>query len=533
MRPSRETARFVCLSQGLLLVTRRDLAGAEDDVMREALVTPPIRREVVRAVQVDEISRDFDDFVFVGAGRAVLLMLSFCPSLWSLVSQDAGLLAQGRAQLQQAHELSRHPRYGTCWTAALGHLDTKCRELDEEKQSRIALAFAHCHLQRSGRRFPRCEPSSSIQDCTQHMDSVAFGVYTEFFTHAHSICYFLHNEAWQERAHETIHRLTSSSETVARQLESTNQLAEETARAQNATLRSQEQILLDGELLRRTLHESSLGLRQAFQELQDSAVEQRVTFAEIFNRVSFLHRFIVGESNALYSIFFHLLSGAASLVLSSSQRTAGARFVLLTLVGANIYLERVICSLLVDNAEESHDLTESISFWVGLSRRGFGGLGLAVVAFFIWTYKDPAKQSQEVLESLQETRTEIRRLLQETEMLLAKTPLLLQDSELSAESEVFTDSGFPELPSYSGCRAEMQVKGHWAGQQKREETWTSSPKRRGRSPSRSHRSPAHLRSRTRSAAAQPLTIPVPLEGALQYNLRSRRSLGAPCSPISH
>lgn len=54
-------------------------------------------------------------------------------------------------------------------------------------------------------------------------------------------------------------RLISSSETVAHQLESTNQLAEETARIQNATLRSQEQILRDGELLWQTLRDSSQG----------------------------------------------------------------------------------------------------------------------------------------------------------------------------------------------------------------------------------------------------------------------------------
>lgn len=70
----------------------------------------------------------------------------------------------------------------------------------------------------------------------------------------------------------------------------------------------------------------SAGIHQAFQELQNSAIEQRVAFAEIFNRVAFLHRFVVGESNALYSVFFHLLSGVTALLLTSSQRTARARW---------------------------------------------------------------------------------------------------------------------------------------------------------------------------------------------------------------
>ncbi|KAL8164315.1 UNVERIFIED_CONTAM: hypothetical protein K2H54_048866 [Gekko kuhli] len=249
-------------------------------------------------------------------------------------------------------------------------------------------------------------------------------------------------------------RLTSASEDVARQLESTHRLAEETAQAQKDTLLSQEQILRDGELLRQTLQDSSQGVRQAFRDLQDSSVEQRVVFAEIFNHVAFLHRFVVGKSHAVYSVLFHLVSVAAVLALTSSQQTSGARFILLASVGASVYLESVICSLLVDNLDSGHDLTESLSFWVGLCRWGFAALGLAVLAYFIWSYKDPVKQSRKVLESLQETQVEFRRLLQETERLLAERDLLLHSSGLCAKNEVSFDSGVPEQLSSSECGAE-------------------------------------------------------------------------------
>ncbi|XP_042307513.1 uncharacterized protein LOC121922319 isoform X3 [Sceloporus undulatus] len=391
-----------------------------------------------------------------------LLICSFCSSVWPLLSPDPGLLSQGRTHWQQARELARHPRYGTCWIGALEQLDAGCKELDEEKQSHIALAFAHCHLQRSGRGFPPCKPHSSIRDCTQHMDSVAFGVYTEFFTHAHSICYFLHNEAWQQRAQDTVHRLTSSSESVARQLESTNQLAEEIVRAQDATLRSQEQILQDGELLRQVLHDSSQGIRQAFQALQDSATEQRVAFAEIFNRVAFLQRFVVGESNAIYSLFFNLLSGAASLVLTSCQRTSGARFILLTLVGVNIYLERVIGSFLMDGSEDGYDMT---LFILG-EHFLLGGL---VASWFCWSWlscsglfhldlqgpsqTEPAGAPKPTGDSDRDSAASARNRL-----LPNKPELLLQESVLlSAEDEAFfMDSGFPEQLSSSECRDERQ-----------------------------------------------------------------------------
>ncbi|XP_038237569.1 uncharacterized protein LOC119847146 isoform X8 [Dermochelys coriacea] len=142
----------------------------------------------------------------MGLPPALLLMLCLCPVRQGLAPPDPGLLAQGRARLREAQTLARHPQLGACWAGALGRLDGGCQQLGEEQQSRIALAFAHCHLQRSGRPFPRCEASSSVRACTQHMDPVAFGVYTEFFTHAHSICYLLRSEAWQQQAESTVHR---------------------------------------------------------------------------------------------------------------------------------------------------------------------------------------------------------------------------------------------------------------------------------------------------------------------------------------
>nr|XP_048688950.1 protein brambleberry-like [Caretta caretta] len=195
----------------------------------------------------------------MGLPRALLLMLCLYPAPQGLAPPDPGLLAQGRARLREAQTLAQHPQLGACWAGALGRLDGGCQQLGEEQQSRIALAFAHCHLQRSGRPFPRCEAGSSVRACTQHMDPVAFGVYTEFFTHAHSICYLLRSEAWQQQAESTVHRLVASSESVAERLEETNQLAEQSARAQEATLRSQEEILRHGELLRQTLQDSSRG----------------------------------------------------------------------------------------------------------------------------------------------------------------------------------------------------------------------------------------------------------------------------------
>lgn len=66
---------------------------------------------------------------------------------------------------------------------------------------------------RSSRSFPECPVGSDISTCTREMDPVAFHTYTEFFTHAHSICHYLQSESWQHRAENTIHRCMKHMET--------------------------------------------------------------------------------------------------------------------------------------------------------------------------------------------------------------------------------------------------------------------------------------------------------------------------------
>ncbi|KAM4697049.1 uncharacterized protein WCC33_015739 [Rhinophrynus dorsalis] len=426
-------------------------------------------------------------------------------------------MEKGRAQLQVLQDFARHPRYGECWRQALQRVDVGCKQLDEEEQSRIALAFTHCHLDRSGRDYPPCTEHSTIRQCTRGMDSVAFNTYTEFFTHAHSICYYLQNEIWQEHAQDIILRLTVNSDSVARQLEATNLMAEEMMQAQNATLHSQEEILRNGHALKQTLQESTMGVKQVFQEMQQSASEQRVLFSEIFNRITYLHQFVVGESNSLYSFLYNLMACGAVFLLTSTQRTSGARLILFGLVAANVYTERMICSYILGGTDSSFDQTENITFWVGISRKISTSIGLSVLLYFTVTHRDVQRQSLEVLQGLQETKSELQSILREAERIL-NNPEHRQDKILMKEELLLGDSGIPDPsfiqelkvqdtlldPLYS--HLEVQV--------------TSTPKKRSRSPSRRV-------SRGRSSrVSEPVVynIPVTKPETSRYNLRSGASL---------
>ncbi|XP_073397077.1 uncharacterized protein [Dendrobates tinctorius] len=444
-----------------------------------------------------------------------LLLLSTL-ALWSTRSDpDTRAIEKGRTQLQLLQNFAQHPAYGDCWRRALQKVDVGCKELNEEEQSRIALAFTHCHLERSGRAFPVCTERSTVRQCTQNMDAAAFNAYTEFFTHTHSICYYLQNELWQEKTQDIILRLTVNSDSVAKQLEATNQMAEEMMHAQNATLQSQEQILRNGHLLKKTLQESTMGVRQAFEEMQQSASEQRLLFSEIFNRLTYLHQFVVGESNTLYSFLYNLMGCGAVFLVTSTQRTAGARLVLFGLVAMNVYTERMICSFILGGSPPGYDQTESVTFWIGMSRKISVCLGLLVLLYVIVKHRDVQKESLQVLHGLQETKAELQSIIREAEKLLNKPER--SENIFLKEDLIFGDSGIPD-PSFI---QDIPVSDSMRGQSMCSEQLaqvTSTPKRRSRSRSCSRR--------RSSRPAEPAVYHIPVTQPLtpRYNLRSGASI---------
>ncbi|XP_029463523.1 uncharacterized protein LOC115094525 [Rhinatrema bivittatum] len=440
------------------------------------------------------------------AGMWPLLLL--CLSM-AVAYPEVALLHQGQAQLRRVEDYARHPRYGRCWAQALRRVTAGCRQLSEEEQGKIALSFTHCHLQRSGRSFPECKDGSSVRQCTQDMDPVAFGAYTEFFTHTHSICYFLQSEVWQQEAEDTMSRLTVNSDNVARQLEATNRMAEDTIKVQNAVLLSQEEILHNGEFLKKSLQDSTDGVKQAFQDMQQATGEQRLLFTEIFNRVAYLQQFVVGESSMLYSFLYSLLASIAAFLLTSTKRTAGARLILFGLVAVNIYVERSIATSILGSSESSYEAEERISFWVSLVRRASAGLGLCVLFGFIVCHRDVGRESLKMLQSLQARQEELQRILRETEKILSKADLAPPSDAFSSKVHaMFVDSGMKEKLGSQEFSAEPQdsnpvVKSH------------ITPKKRSKMPS-CHRvepvtgngreSPSHHKSRHK---VEPAVFSVP------------------------
>lgn len=66
--------------------------------------------------------------------------------------------------------------------------------LNDEVQSRLALNFANCFLEKAGLRTYPCEPDTPISECLVNIDNNAFTTYSNFFTHTHNMCYFLQSQ---------------------------------------------------------------------------------------------------------------------------------------------------------------------------------------------------------------------------------------------------------------------------------------------------------------------------------------------------
>ncbi|XP_049437039.1 uncharacterized protein LOC125891670 [Epinephelus fuscoguttatus] len=349
----------------------------------------------------------------------LLLLLLLGPSAGpGLSSSDPSPDSErGRMQLRRVQGLAAQPRYGGCWARALEHLDTRCRDMTSESQSRIALSFTFCHLSSSGRDFPSCPEGSEVSRCTGAMDAVAFNTYTEFFTHTHSICHFLQSDAWQGRAEDTMHRLTESSAGVAEQLQSTRQMAEDLIDAQTAALQAQQEILNNGEELRVTLRDSTQGLRSVFSELSSVSREQQVALSELFNRVSFLQSFLLMEAHSLSSCCYNAAALCTAFLITSTQRSSRARLVLLSLVCLNFYLERKIYHFVINSDHPEHKHMELVSGYVSVLRRFMVCVGVCVLLCVCVRYRDPLQQSLQVLQQLRETQRSLQEALQHAECL--------------------------------------------------------------------------------------------------------------------
>lgn len=91
---------------------------------------------------------------------------------WFQLDTSAGArLAAGKAQLDELLSGGKGPgtRGTQCWRDAVARLEGGCKALDDERQSRLAVAFANCHFLKSGLSTYDCAEEASLESCTARM----------------------------------------------------------------------------------------------------------------------------------------------------------------------------------------------------------------------------------------------------------------------------------------------------------------------------------------------------------------------------
>ena len=198
----------------------------------------------------------------------------------SVLGLDQARLEVGEAQLRELESKASH---SPCWRDAVSRLDHSCKQLNDVQQSRLAVAFANCHLDKSGRQTYPCSDDMTIRECTGTMDTDAYQTYTHFFTHTGHICYFLQIELWQGRTEGLIDRLSDTSSETVRKLEQSLDYHRLLDEKQDTALRNQDVILEQDKKIASSLRETHRDMAASFSEMSAMAESQKALLGEMFS----------------------------------------------------------------------------------------------------------------------------------------------------------------------------------------------------------------------------------------------------------
>ena len=259
------------------------------------------------------------------------------------IAIDEERRALGKSKLR---ELERHSESSPCWKDAVSQLDASCKDLTDMQQSRLAVAFANCHLAKSARQTYPCTDSMTIEECTRDIDPVSFQTYTEFFTHTGHICYFLQSQLWQERTENVISRLSDSSKEALDKLEEGLEYHKVIDMKQNEALKNQDKILDQDRKIAESLHKTSEHMSEAFTDMRLMAEKQRALLSEVFGTLQrsiesvrylmslFLVEFVGYETFAFFIVYW--------LVIIFLPRFGYSRFKLHLVLFADLVVE-IVC----------------------------------------------------------------------------------------------------------------------------------------------------------------------------------------------
>lgn len=242
-------------------------------------------------------------------------------------------------------ELERKSQsYGDCWKETMSNLHTGCKQLTEDVQSRLALAFANCFLKHAGIDPCVCNHDDLISNCLKNCSDRVFNTFTEFFTHTQSVCHYLQHREWQVEMARTALLLTENSKKINKNLDESARSQFKILDLQQAALAEQKRSISNGKILTAELMRSRESAKDLYNEFKTTTYEQKLLLFEIFDRMKNLQNFVLGEFTGVYTAAYYLVVATLVYILTSVPRTADARIWLILIISLNAVTEKFLTS---------------------------------------------------------------------------------------------------------------------------------------------------------------------------------------------
>ncbi|XP_046358220.2 uncharacterized protein LOC124136351 isoform X2 [Haliotis rufescens] len=332
---------------------------------------------------------------------------------------DKSRYDDGRREYELMVHRSEMPRYGTCWKDAMMTIQNGCKQLTDDVQGRLSLAYLNCFLEFQGRDVYECDADQPFHECAKNMLDVDRGSFTTFFTHTQNICYFLQAQVWHEETENTIGRLSDSSSQVASKLEDSYKLQNQVLKQQEESIKNQEMIMDKASNLSNIISASSDDIHVMFADFKETTQEQRLLITDVFDRVAKLQHMVLGEFSGFYSIVFYTLSILVSYLLTSTARTSSARFWLFGLMTSNMIVEQMIVSIRPGffryiPFQDFENEEEMIYGSQRLVRRVSGLIGFFILCFSVYNFQDLNTINNQLLVEIRRQNSELRHCLMGT-----------------------------------------------------------------------------------------------------------------------
>ncbi|XP_064487394.1 uncharacterized protein LOC135399598 [Ornithodoros turicata] len=323
--------------------------------------------------------------LFVAILRCIFAVASYA-------SPDS--IAEGQRRYEEL--VSQAPRYGPCWRQAIENLEVGCKHLTDEIQTRLALEFTNCLLEKTGGTKYYCPKSVRFADCDdmKELERKHFPTFTSFFTHTQVICLFLQEQIWQERTEMNLASLSETSKKTTEVMLKAERVQEDLLRLQQTTATTQRDLI----------HKLNSEFDRSRQEVASWARQQEQVWRQTIRQVTQLHDFFVNLFSTMYAYGYYVGMLAVSFVLTATKRSAKARYWLFLLFTVNFFVERYLGAVYA-HLEMDMPIMLSRDGPVGsrvtLCRKVFCCIALAVLTWFAATYKDFMEENNRILLALQ------------------------------------------------------------------------------------------------------------------------------------